>query len=104
MAKLVLIACGDVGIGEKKLECFGKEIVEVHRVRLLFTGFVLTLDSLDVLSERDEVAVFLRQNLRDGGAGVNGKAEDVGEDTGFRETLVRRHHPIPSENGGDHVF
>ena len=104
MLKLALVLGGDLGIRQEKLQGLGEEVVEVHRVRLLFSRFVGGLNALDVLGEGNEVSVFFDQHFGYGEAGVDRIAEDVRKHAGFWESLVGGNNALLGHNGRDHVL
>jgi hypothetical protein len=75
--KLALVLRSDVGIRQEKLQGLGEEVVEIHRVRLLFSRFVGGLNAFDVLGEGNEVSVFFDQHFGYGEASVDRIAEDI---------------------------
>ena len=91
-------------MGQKKLEGFGKKVIEIHRVRLALSGFVGGLDFLDLRSEGNEVAVFFGKDFANGGGGVDGEAEDIGEDSGFGEFAGGIYETLFRDHGGDHFL
>ena len=104
LLEAALVKGGDFGVGQKKLKGFGKKVIEIHRVRLALSGFVGGLDFLDLRSEGDEVAVFFGEDFANGGGGVDGEAEDVGEDSGFGEFAGGIYETLFRDHGGDHFL
>ena len=104
LLKAALVKGGDFGVGQEKLEGFGKKVIEIHRVRLALSGFVGGLDFLDLRGEGNEVAVFFGEDFANGGGGVDGEAEDVGEDSGFWEFPRGIHETLFRDHGGDHFL
>ena len=102
--KLALVLRGDVGLGQEKFEGLGEEVVEVHRVCLLFSRFVGGLNAFDVLGEGNEVSVFFDQHFGYGEAGVDRVAENVGKHSSFWESLVGGNNALLGHDGCDHVL
>ena len=102
--ELALVALRNLRAGGEKLECFREEIVEIQGVRLALSGLVGDLDFLDLGRERDEVAVFLGQNLRNRGGGVDRIAENIRQHRGFRKLPRCVHESLLRNDRGNHVL
>jgi hypothetical protein len=104
LLEAALVKSGDFGLGQKKLQGFGKKVIEIHRVRVALSGFVGGLNFLDLRGEGNEVAVFFGEDFANGGGGVNGEAEDIGQDSGFGEFSCGIHETLFRNHGGDHFL
>ena len=104
LLELALVLRRDLGIRQEKLKGLGQEVVEIHRVGLFFSRFVSGLNALDILGERDEVAVFFDQHFGYGEACIDRVAEDVRKHASFWEPLVGGNNSLLGHDGRDHVL